>query len=67
MVISIYLIKTKDSNCEQSNPMGHLNDTITDENLKIFETWKEYDDAQDNFCEPDGICSACLPFSLTFK
>jgi ERO1-like protein alpha len=34
--------------------MGQLNNTITDENLRTFETWREYDDAQDNFCEPDG-------------
>jgi hypothetical protein len=51
---SFRLFKTLDPGCEQLNPMGHLNDTITDENLKTFEAWKEYDDAQDNFCEPDG-------------
>lgn len=47
-------IKEKSSECEQSNPLGHLNETLTDENLKTFEEWKKYDEAQDNFCEPDG-------------
>ena len=41
--------------CEQSNPLGNLNETIREENLKTFEEWSKYDDAQDNFCESDGI------------
>jgi hypothetical protein len=31
-----------------------LNETISEENLKTFEEWRKYDDAQDNFCDPDG-------------
>lgn len=41
------------SDCEQSNPLGHLNNTLTEAQLKVFEDWKKFDDAQDNFCEPD--------------
>jgi hypothetical protein len=42
------------SECEQKNPLGHLNQTLTEENLKTFEEWKRFDEAQDNFCELDG-------------
>ena len=45
------------SDCEQSNPLGHLNNTLTEAQLKVFEDWKNFDDAQDNFCEPDGKLS----------
>jgi hypothetical protein len=40
-----------DEECEQGNPLGHLNTTLTDDNLKVFEEWTKFDDAQDNFCE----------------
>ncbi|CAF0852159.1 unnamed protein product [Brachionus calyciflorus] len=40
-------------NCEQSNPLGHINSSLSDESIKAFEDMKKYDDAQDNFCEPD--------------
>lgn len=46
------LIKTE--NCEQSNPLGQLNNTLTDDDLRNFEEWNKYDASQDNFCEPDG-------------
>ncbi len=48
-------------NCEQSNPLGHLDNTlITDEELKTFAEWNKYDAAHEdeendgNFCQPDG-------------
>jgi hypothetical protein len=47
--------KKKIDDCEQLNPLGHLNESITEENLRIFEEWRNYDDSQDNFCEPDGL------------
>ena len=43
-----------DENCEQGNPLGHINTTLTDDNLKTFEDWRKFDDAQDNFCDPEG-------------
>lgn len=45
----------KAADCEQLNPLGHLNESLTEENLRIFEEWRNYDDSQDNFCEPDGL------------
>jgi hypothetical protein len=41
--------------CEQANPLGQINETITDEHIKTFEEWNKFDEAQDNFCEPDGM------------
>ena len=52
--MNLYFKQSNDENCEQSNPLGHINLTLTDENLKTFEEWKKYDDAQDNFCELEG-------------
>nr|XP_033341972.1 ero1-like protein [Megalopta genalis] len=40
------LRSAKDHNKE----LGYLNTTISSENYKDFELWKQYDDAQDNFC-----------------
>ena len=49
------LKKLKDNDeCEQGNPLGHINTTLTDDNLKTFEDWRKFDDAQDNFCDPEG-------------
>ncbi len=28
--------------------------TSSDESREAFEDWKKYDDAQENFCEPEG-------------
>lgn len=55
LLIFISFLKTSQAECEQTNPLGHINTTITDENLQTFESWNKYDDAQDNFCEPDGM------------
>jgi len=42
------------ADCEQSNPLGQVNDTLSEENLKAFEEWNKHDAAQqDSFCEPD--------------
>lgn len=41
------------ANCEQSNPLGQINSSLSDESIKAFEDMKKYDDSQDNFCEPD--------------
>ncbi|XP_033221602.1 ero1-like protein [Belonocnema kinseyi] len=43
------------SNCQQTArdhnaELGYLNTTISSENYKEFERWKQHDDAQDNFC-----------------
>ena len=55
-MLSIFiLLKLQTTDCEQSNPLGHINKTVTDENLKTFEDWRKFDDAQDNFCELDGM------------
>ncbi len=51
--VFIFIKTTTQEDCEQANPLGHINKTVTDENLKTFEDWKRFDDAQDNFCEPD--------------
>ncbi|XP_054000781.1 ero1-like protein [Hylaeus anthracinus] len=35
---------------DHNKELGYLNTTISTENYKDFELWKQYDDAQDNFC-----------------
>lgn len=44
----------EDDECGESNPLGHLNQTLSDENLETFNKLEKFDDAQYNFCEPDG-------------
>lgn len=39
--------------CEESNPLGHINQTLTDENLETLKELEKFDDAQENFCESD--------------
>lgn len=55
VLIFVFIIikTTTQEDCEQANPLGHINKTVTDENLKTFEDWKRFDDVQDNFCELD--------------
>jgi Endoplasmic Reticulum Oxidoreductin 1 (ERO1) len=50
--------------CEQTNPLGQLNETISVENPRVFEDWQRYDDAQENFCEPDGLSPAAPAWLL---
>lgn len=39
--------------CDETNRLGNLNQTISDENLKSLEQMERFDDAKENFCEPD--------------
>jgi hypothetical protein len=39
---------------ECNNPLGHINQTMSDENLQTFKELEKFDVAQDNFCESDG-------------
>jgi hypothetical protein len=50
---AIFFLKDKATeNCEQANPLGHVNNTqITEEDLKTFEEWNKYDASQDNFVD----------------
>ena len=39
---------------EEEIRLSALDTTISQENKIAFETWKEHDDAQVNFCQADG-------------
>jgi len=51
--------KDSHSGCDkketENNRLGDLDITISDESKEAFQTWKKYDDEQDNFCEIDDI------------
>jgi len=38
---------------EENNELGDLDREISEKNKEAFKDWKKYDDAQDNFCEPE--------------
>ena len=50
-----------EENCEPRTEeeirLSALDTTISQERKAAFESWKEHDDAQFNFCEVDGECS----------
>lgn len=47
---------------EDKNKLGALDTTISRENLIAFETWKEHDDAQLNFCEQEDEHSGDMEY-----
>ncbi|XP_041418740.1 ERO1-like protein beta isoform X1 [Xenopus laevis] len=43
--------------CEQSNKLGAVNSTLSNQSKEAFIDWARYDDAQDHFCELDDETS----------
>lgn len=47
--------------CE--NPLGQINQNMSDENLETFRELEKFDDAQDNFCESDDESEETAEFA----
>ncbi|ELU03769.1 hypothetical protein CAPTEDRAFT_101821 [Capitella teleta] len=48
-------VPTEKCDDNEDNELGVIDPHISDESKEAFETWKKYDDAQDNFCLLDDV------------
>ncbi|XP_076463716.1 ero1-like protein [Babylonia areolata] len=52
----------EDHSCEEERQLSALDTSLSDENKQAFQTWKDYDDSLDMFCEIDDEHSGELQY-----